>query len=104
MSSVTAARVFYCIDCGNRCRSMPLTIFATGISRGARPGRVLQLELCPPCKLAYWDQVVERHPRAARGHHEAHQRYARLKPADVEALATVKAWTSTHGAAVKRLA
>lgn len=92
MSSDLTARVFYCTDCGNRSRGLPMKVVITNVRVG--PSRFLQvdLQLCPPCKVAWIDHHMYNRSPARRPMHEAFQRDARLRPADAEDLVEVQQW------------
>ena|SRR5215475_1538211 len=95
MPSDVAAPRFYCETCGCRSRCLPLQVAITNIRIGAVRELRFPLLLCPPCKLAWIEDHFSRWSPGRRPRHEAHQRYAVLRPADVEALQTVQAWRST---------
>lgn len=104
MSTDQTRRVFYCADCGNRSRCLPLAIVAVNLRAGHSRSLTFQLELCPPCKVAWVDQHLGRWSPGRRPMHETSFRAARLTPADVNELQTLQAWaharrpTSAHQA------
>lgn len=92
MSSGVSARVFYCADCGNRSRCQPLHIVVLGINLGAGRQLIIDLELCPPCKLAWIDHHLNRWSKGRRPMHETRMPDARLRPRDAEDLVELAQW------------
>jgi hypothetical protein len=80
-------RVFYCAECGNRSRGLPMVVVALNVWNGGRQLH-FQLDLCPRCKLAWIDQHFTSWSPARRRSHETALPYAVLQRNDVLDLET----------------
>lgn len=92
MSTDFTRRVFYCEQCGTRCRCLPLHVVVLGAQLGGSRQLIIDLELCPACKLAWIDQHFNRFRPGRKPMHETKLRDARLQPRDVDDLVEVAQW------------